>query len=170
MVSSFPSPILSVAADVVRDLDGEDALFGLWARAYLFSLALSFFSPSPFVVVVFTKCKESLKDGRRLENISWRLWYREMASAQSTPSTSPGSLSPSFSEKRSPSPITPVSEDGLVAQQGQYFLFLSSSGSPSFCLLCIYPALFPPSSRHFSCAHCFCARHFLRQNRCFICR
>ena len=28
--------------------------------------------------VVFTKCKESLQDGRRLENISWRLWYREM--------------------------------------------------------------------------------------------
>lgn len=27
---------------------------------------------------VFTKCKESLQDGRRLENISWRLWYREM--------------------------------------------------------------------------------------------
>lgn len=28
--------------------------------------------------VVFTKCKESLQEGRRLENISWRLWYREM--------------------------------------------------------------------------------------------
>ena len=27
---------------------------------------------------MFTKCKASLKDGRRLENISWRLWYREM--------------------------------------------------------------------------------------------
>ena len=63
---------------------------------------------------MFTKCKESLKDGRRLENISWRLWYREMASARSTPSSSPGTLSQSFSEKMSPSPITPVSEDGLV--------------------------------------------------------
>lgn len=27
---------------------------------------------------MFTKCKESLQDGRRLENISWRLWYREI--------------------------------------------------------------------------------------------
>ena len=27
---------------------------------------------------MFTKCKESLQEGRRLENISWRLWYREM--------------------------------------------------------------------------------------------
>ncbi|KAH9847219.1 hypothetical protein C2E23DRAFT_523918 [Lenzites betulinus] len=97
MLSSFPSPILSVAADVVRDLDGEDTLCSLWA--------------------LFTKCKESLKDGRRLENISWRLWYREMASAQSSPASSPGSLSPSLSDRRSPSPITPISEDGLTAQQ-----------------------------------------------------
>jgi hypothetical protein len=31
-----------------------------------------------FPLIVFTKCKESLQEGRRLENISWRLWYREM--------------------------------------------------------------------------------------------
>ncbi|KAF8972335.1 hypothetical protein BDZ97DRAFT_1650304 [Flammula alnicola] len=58
MVSAFPTPVLSVTADAVRDLEGRDALSGLWT--------------------LFTKCKESLQDGRRLENISWRLWYREM--------------------------------------------------------------------------------------------
>ncbi|KAI0030596.1 hypothetical protein K488DRAFT_27889, partial [Vararia minispora EC-137] len=57
MVASFPSPVLSVAVDVVRDLDGKEALSGLWN--------------------VFTKCKDSLQDGYRLENISWRLWHRE---------------------------------------------------------------------------------------------
>ena len=124
MVSHFPSPILSVAADAVKDLEGEDALFGLWARAYplLLHLLLRLLISLSFCLLVFTKCKESLKDGRRLENISWRLWYRDMASAQSSPSSSPGTLSPSFSEKRSPSPITPVSEDGLVAQQGESWL------------------------------------------------
>ncbi|KAI0039035.1 DUF1752-domain-containing protein, partial [Auriscalpium vulgare] len=59
MVAAFPAPVLSVAADVLKDLDGGDALGGLWT--------------------LFTKCKESLQDGRRLENISWRLWYRELA-------------------------------------------------------------------------------------------
>ncbi|EIM82201.1 DUF1752-domain-containing protein, partial [Stereum hirsutum FP-91666 SS1] len=54
---SFPSPVLSVAVDVVKDLDGGEALSGLWH--------------------IFTKCKESLHEGERLENISWRLWYRE---------------------------------------------------------------------------------------------
>ncbi|TFK36752.1 hypothetical protein BDQ12DRAFT_589005, partial [Crucibulum laeve] len=58
MLTSFPAPVLSVAADAVRELEGRDALSGLWT--------------------LFTKCKESLQDGRRLENISWRLWYREM--------------------------------------------------------------------------------------------
>lgn len=27
--------------------------------------------------LVFTKCKDNLENGRRLENLSWRLWYRE---------------------------------------------------------------------------------------------
>ncbi|KAI0649558.1 hypothetical protein C8Q79DRAFT_520834 [Trametes meyenii] len=40
-----------------------------------------------------------------------------MASAQYSPASSPGSLSPSLSDRRSPSPITPISEDGLAAQQ-----------------------------------------------------
>ncbi|KAG6917731.1 hypothetical protein DXG01_001382 [Tephrocybe rancida] len=58
---AFPVPVLSVAADAVRELEGGEALSGLWT--------------------LFTKCKASLKDGHRLENISWRLWYREMAMA-----------------------------------------------------------------------------------------
>ncbi|KZT67984.1 hypothetical protein DAEQUDRAFT_766748 [Daedalea quercina L-15889] len=96
MISALHSPVLSVAADVVRELEGEDALSGLWA--------------------LFTKCKESLKDGRRLENLSWRLWYREIAAQQTF--TSPGSLSPPFSEKqRSPTPITPISEEDEGAHE-----------------------------------------------------
>ncbi|KXN87532.1 hypothetical protein AN958_08511 [Leucoagaricus sp. SymC.cos] len=59
MPLSLPGPVLAVAADVVRQLEGEEALPLLW--------------------ILFTKCKESLRDGRRLENISWRLWYKSMA-------------------------------------------------------------------------------------------
>ncbi|KAG9314786.1 hypothetical protein JVU11DRAFT_3871 [Chiua virens] len=62
MLATFPVPILSITADAVRDLQGQDTLYGLWT--------------------VFTKCKESVHDGRRLENISWRLWYRELTQAQ----------------------------------------------------------------------------------------
>lgn len=79
VIATLSAPVLSVAADVVKDLEGGDALCGLWA--------------------LFTKCKESLQDGQRLENISWRMWYREMVAAQSyrppTPETSPPPLSDS---------------------------------------------------------------------------
>ncbi|KAI5983670.1 hypothetical protein EDD15DRAFT_2137689, partial [Pisolithus albus] len=61
MLTSFPVPVLSIAADAVRDLQGNDALIGLWT--------------------LFTKCKHSLQEGHRLENISWRLWYCELAQA-----------------------------------------------------------------------------------------
>jgi hypothetical protein len=27
--------------------------------------------------IVFTKCKKNIRDGFRLENLSWRLWYRQ---------------------------------------------------------------------------------------------
>ncbi|OCH86481.1 DUF1752-domain-containing protein [Obba rivulosa] len=100
MITSFPTPILSVAADVVKELEGDDALCGLWA--------------------LFTKCKESLKDGRRLENISWRLWYREMAAAQLSPASTPSSESFAPSGMRSPSPITPISESGQQVPNGVY--------------------------------------------------
>ncbi|KAK1235055.1 hypothetical protein PQX77_001720 [Marasmius sp. AFHP31] len=61
MLLDLPSPVLTVAPDVLRHLEGNTALTSLW---YL-----------------FTKCKSSVEDGQRLENISWRLWYREMAAA-----------------------------------------------------------------------------------------
>lgn len=35
MVAQFPLPVLSVAADAVRDLEGRDALSGLWTRTSL---------------------------------------------------------------------------------------------------------------------------------------
>jgi hypothetical protein len=62
MLTTLPAPVLSVTHDAVKDLQGQDALSALWT--------------------IFTKCKESLQDGRRLENISWRLWHRELILAQ----------------------------------------------------------------------------------------
>ncbi|KAG6835734.1 hypothetical protein H0H93_015155 [Arthromyces matolae] len=52
---------IQIAVDAVSELEGSEALTGLWT--------------------LFTKCKTSLKDGHRLENISWRLWHRELATS-----------------------------------------------------------------------------------------
>lgn len=41
------------------------------------SLKFFEFPHTDFFTLVFTKCAENLENGRRLENFSWRLWYRE---------------------------------------------------------------------------------------------
>ncbi|KAF8912556.1 hypothetical protein CPB85DRAFT_1169591, partial [Mucidula mucida] len=59
MLRVLPNPVLAVTHDVLRDVDGDDALSSLW--------------------FLFTKAKGGLLNGERLENISWRLWHRELA-------------------------------------------------------------------------------------------
>ncbi|ORZ02218.1 hypothetical protein BCR43DRAFT_519583 [Syncephalastrum racemosum] len=51
---------------------------------------------------VFTKCKDNLENGRRLENMSWRLWYRE-SNAERDEKTAP--------TVRTPIPIPALSPD-----------------------------------------------------------
>ncbi|EKG12867.1 hypothetical protein MPH_09965 [Macrophomina phaseolina MS6] len=52
-------PILHVESTAIHTVDTRSAeqLFGLWS--------------------VFSKCAETMEEGRRLENLSWRLWNRE---------------------------------------------------------------------------------------------
>jgi hypothetical protein len=38
MLATFPAPVLSVTPDAVRDLEGRDALSGLWTRESFLSL------------------------------------------------------------------------------------------------------------------------------------
>lgn len=68
---------------------------------------------------VFTKCKSSLADGGRLENVSWRLWHREFTSVATTLKSSSFNPDLSINEKASPSqsrshsrPLTPESTNG----------------------------------------------------------
>lgn len=46
MVPSFPSPLLSLAADAIQDLDGADAITGLLTSPFLFTLSSSFLTLS----------------------------------------------------------------------------------------------------------------------------
>ncbi|KAK9375082.1 uncharacterized protein V1513DRAFT_47362 [Lipomyces chichibuensis] len=59
MPPKLKDPFLSLAVDNISKLDTSDAenLFSIWT--------------------VFSKCAENLENGRRLENLSWRLWNRE---------------------------------------------------------------------------------------------
>ncbi|KAF9514614.1 hypothetical protein BS47DRAFT_1294997, partial [Hydnum rufescens UP504] len=57
MFTRLHDSVLAIDVEAVARVQGDEGLCGLWT--------------------VFTKCKESLQDGRRLENIAWRLWHRE---------------------------------------------------------------------------------------------
>ncbi|PGH08236.1 hypothetical protein GX51_01390 [Blastomyces parvus] len=59
MPSRLNSPVLSVDAAKIHEVDTRNAesLHGMW--------------------MVFSKCADYMEEGRRLENLSWRLWTRE---------------------------------------------------------------------------------------------
>ncbi|PWN37585.1 DUF1752-domain-containing protein, partial [Meira miltonrushii] len=59
MPITLPDPVLALSMASLQKLNTADVdqLANLWN--------------------VFTKCKESIESGRRLENLSWRLWFRE---------------------------------------------------------------------------------------------
>ncbi|KIK66924.1 hypothetical protein GYMLUDRAFT_914663 [Collybiopsis luxurians FD-317 M1] len=81
MPANLPTPILNISVDALKDLDGAEALTSLW--------------------FLFTKCQASLHEGKRLENLSWRLWSQQMTgrSFKYRPLTpdSPTELGPSAS-------------------------------------------------------------------------
>lgn len=52
-------------------------------------------------IIVFSKCKDSLENGRRLENMSWRLWYRESSLKQTAPTAYSIPIQPLTNKKES---------------------------------------------------------------------
>ncbi|KAJ4306043.1 hypothetical protein N0V88_000838 [Collariella sp. IMI 366227] len=59
MPMTLEAPVLQVDANVIHKVDTTNAanLFSMWT--------------------VFARCRDSVAQGRRLENLSWRLWNRE---------------------------------------------------------------------------------------------
>ncbi|KPI40220.1 uncharacterized protein AB675_11459 [Cyphellophora attinorum] len=59
MPSRLQAPVLTLDAAKMQEVDPRniESLFGMWT--------------------VFNKCSQNIKDGSRLENLSWRLWARE---------------------------------------------------------------------------------------------
>ncbi|MCJ1288358.1 hypothetical protein MMC26_007713 [Xylographa opegraphella] len=67
MPTRLAAPVLMVDANKMHKIDTRNAenLFGMWQ--------------------VFSRCAESMEEGRRLENLSWRIWNRETFCCESQP-------------------------------------------------------------------------------------
>lgn len=77
--------MLSVDVEKVRELDTRNAdhLFGLYSSTL--SPVLRLDNSMLIFFTVFSKCAESMEDGRRLENLTWRLWNRETLCCEPQP-------------------------------------------------------------------------------------
>ncbi|CAK7200802.1 hypothetical protein SEUCBS139899_003501 [Sporothrix eucalyptigena] len=73
MPSSLDAPVLQVDANVIHKVDTSNPqnLFSMWT--------------------VFARCADNVAQGRRLENLSWRLWTRETFCVEAARMTSNGS-------------------------------------------------------------------------------
>lgn len=60
MAAPAPAPVLSLQLGNIHKsgATGRESLVQMWH--------------------VFSKCGKSIEDGRRLENLSWRLWYEDL--------------------------------------------------------------------------------------------
>lgn len=92
MPSRLAAPVLTVDAGKMRKVDPRnvESLFGMWTG----KSAKAMFASGPAVdsdrvsdlsASVFSKCAESIEGGKRLENMSWRLWNRETFCCEAQP-------------------------------------------------------------------------------------
>ncbi|KAJ2898174.1 hypothetical protein MKZ38_004140 [Zalerion maritima] len=85
MPVSLETPVLTVDANVIHKIDtgNPQNLFSMWT--------------------VFSKCVDSVEQGRRLENLSWRLWTRETFCVEEEQKNA------AFTETSEPRDIPPIS-------------------------------------------------------------
>lgn len=79
------TPMFFVHVEKMRKVDTRNAehLFGLYSGMSPVSIAVPF--DLLIIPSVFSKCADSMEDGRRLENLSWRIWNRETLCCEPQP-------------------------------------------------------------------------------------
>lgn len=93
--------MLSVDAGKMRNVDTRNVenLYGMWS--------------------VFSKCADTVEDGRRLENLSWRIWGRETMCCETQPrkSTTPAINDPRPRPKKKDIPELSSSVDSVASDE-----------------------------------------------------
>lgn len=72
--------VLTVDANVIHKVDTANPanLYSMWTGEYqVTAKGLAHVHPADWPNPVFSRCADSVEQGRRLENLSWRLWQKE---------------------------------------------------------------------------------------------
>ncbi|OIW25183.1 DUF1752-domain-containing protein [Coniochaeta ligniaria NRRL 30616] len=108
MPSCLATPVLQVDTNVIHQVDTQnpDNLFSMWT--------------------VFAKCAGSVDQGRRLENLSWRLWTRETICCDETTAPNSTALPKQIRQQSRSSPSDDVPElsgslDSVVDEEAVEF-------------------------------------------------
>lgn len=98
MPSTFNAPVLQVDANIVKlvDTSNPQNLFNLWSSMSLPTAPTAFAHQSLTLSAVMSRCADSLPQGRRLENLIWRLLMEEVPNENKKDSTSIASSSTSL--------------------------------------------------------------------------
>lgn len=80
------TPMLSVDPTKMHKVDTRNVenLFGMWTGECC-PIVCGLSHPTKSRHLVFSRCADSMEDGRRLENLSWRIWNRETLCCESQP-------------------------------------------------------------------------------------
>ena len=121
MPPGLETPVLSVDAGKMRRIDTRNVenLFGMWSGEHdpnCTRLDL-FMNTNRPLFAVFSKCASSMEDGRRLENLSWRVWNRELLCCEPQPqlATTPAIDIASPRPARSDVPALSTSVDSAIS-------------------------------------------------------
>lgn len=73
--------VLTVDTNIIHKVDTANPanLYSMWTGTYQLTVLHGFalYTNHACVHAVFSRCADSVEQGRRLENLSWRLWQRE---------------------------------------------------------------------------------------------
>ena len=67
MLSAFPTPVLSMASDAVKDLEGRDAILGLWNCKFLLRATIH----TLIYISTHLKCLRNVKNPCKTDG-DWR--------------------------------------------------------------------------------------------------
>ncbi|KAL8646503.1 MAG: hypothetical protein Q9226_006824 [Calogaya cf. arnoldii] len=87
MPTKLASSLLTVDTAKMHHIDTRNAenLYSMWSGKEFRPPNTHVLANPRLLLPVFSKCAESIEDGRRLENLSWRIWNRETLCCEPQP-------------------------------------------------------------------------------------
>ena len=133
MPTRIGAPVLTVDAGEMHKIDTSNVenLFSMWTGESLLQGWRTVLPQLTHLLTVFNRCADSMEEGHRLANLSWRLWNRETLCCDSKPQfpDTPTSLTPRpRSEATKDVPELSTSVDSTSSEEYEQ---LSADGSHS---------------------------------------